>query len=489
MLIDDVRLERKLAALALTARQPAEVVARFAARLRSCEDWQLSSINPLAFGEEAGISARAAVDLFVSGVHVGLFELRWYGLCVFCGAREYVYDRLDEIPREGFHCTCCALEISSLLDERIEARFGLHPGVAHIRFDPFVDFASYSRHFVAAEVVHGEETRAYLGRTQRGWARIPAQGAAELVIELEPGASVRLVSFDRHAQVFIRAGVGAREAETELEIDVTDNGLTPQEMLVAPGSRRVRLHNHSARPAGVLVLDGDVDGFRHAMESHRAALRPYLSGQMLLATQRFRALFGVQRLREGFALNIRRSAIVFTDLARSTVLYAEAGDATAYGVVRRHFQALYAAVDAHGGAIVKTMGDSVMAAFHAPADAARAAGEMRAGIDRLNVEIAATGIELRLKVAVHAGPAILVNVDERLDYFGQTVNIAARLLAVTAPLTISVTEEIHASAGVQAVFAAGGWVGVREQVALRGVPGLVTIHCMTRAPDDPGSGG
>ncbi len=74
-----------------------------------------------------------------------------------------------------------------------------------------------------------------------------------------------------------------------------------------------------------------------------------------------------------------------------------------------------------GGSIVKTMGDAVMATFRHPIDALKA-------IWKAQSEIAEHGEPmLWLKAGLHKGPCIVVNLNERLDYFGSTVNIAARL--------------------------------------------------------------
>jgi class 3 adenylate cyclase len=97
-------------------------------------------------------------------------------------------------------------------------------------------------------------------------------------------------------------------------------------------------------------------------------------------------------------------------------MYRERGDAPSYAEVRRHFELVNEIVTERGGGIVKTIGDAVMAAFHDPAEAVRAA-----------LEIQRREASLTVRIGVHAGPAIVVNANDRLDYFGRTVNLAARL--------------------------------------------------------------
>ena len=123
-------------------------------------------------------------------------------------------------------------------------------------------------------------------------------------------------------------------------------------------------------------------------------------------------------------VEIDHITIMFTDLKGSTALYERIGDPQAYALVREQFAILGKAVRAHDGAIVKTMGDAVLAAFAEPADALRAAIDIQQGIDGFNQRNQA---DLAMKIGVHTGSCLAVTLNDRLDYFGQTVNLAARL--------------------------------------------------------------
>jgi class 3 adenylate cyclase len=71
---------------------------------------------------------------------------------------------------------------------------------------------------------------------------------------------------------------------------------------------------------------------------------------------------------------------------------------------------------------VKTIGDAVMAVFRQPVIAFRAIEKANAAITKLE------GLpNLSIKVGIHTGTCIAVTLNERLDYFGSTVNISARL--------------------------------------------------------------
>jgi len=135
--------------------------------------------------------------------------------------------------------------------------------------------------------------------------------------------------------------------------------------------------------------------------------------------------------------------LMFTDLYESTRLYQRIGDAPAFGRVKAHFVDLEKAAAAEGGAIVKTMGDAVMACFREPVAALRAVWQAQQAIARYEEPL------LRIKIGIHHGPCIVVNMNERLDYFGSMVNIAARLTEFSAGGEIVLSEAAYNDNQVQ----------------------------------------
>ena len=115
---------------------------------------------------------------------------------------------------------------------------------------------------------------------------------------------------------------------------------------------------------------------------------------------------------------------------------------------------------------MKTIGDAVMASFVDPLSGPRAALEMVARIDQFNEQ--ASGDLLALKVGVHSGACLAVTLNDRLDYFGQTVYIAARIQGLAGPGEIVVSVE-----GLR----------IEElQVELKGVAGPVDVHRVRPSP-------
>jgi class 3 adenylate cyclase len=180
-------------------------------------------------------------------------------------------------------------------------------------------------------------------------------------------------------------------------------------------------------------------------------VEPHLTAKRLLTTQTFRDLFRTEQIKGTEGLGVRDITLVFTDLKGSTELYERIGDLNALALVQQHFERLTDVTVRHNGAIIKTLGDAVMAAFMRPADAVKAALAMRSEIARFNA--ARTEPDLILKVGLHRGAAIAVTFNDRLDYFGQSVNIAARVEALADGGEICLTREVNDAPEVRAILA------------------------------------
>ena len=167
---------------------------------------------------------------------------------------------------------------------------------------------------------------------------------------------------------------------------------------------------------------------------------------------------------------------MFTDLKGSTALYEKLGDLNAYALVREHFALLELTAQQHGGAVVKTIGDAVMAAFSRPADAVEAALRILDEIERFNSEHGEPGIIL--KIGAHCGASIAVTLNENLDYFGQTVNVAARVQSLADAGEICISEALYMAPGVRQLLS--GQTIMEFEAPLRGVEGNASVYRIAR---------
>lgn len=198
---------------------------------------------------------------------------------------------------------------------------------------------------------------------------------------------------------------------------------------------------------------------------------PFLSGKRLLTTQTFRTLFRTETVSVDEGIGVKDITFLFTDLKGSTALYDQIGDPKAYFLVRQHFDTLSNVINHYEGATVKTIGDAVMATFMTPLDAVRAALEMLRDIEAFNRNIAD---KLVLKIGIHAGHSIVVTLNDRLDYFGQTVNIAARVQGLADAGEIYISEDVYAFPGVQEAVAHCNIAS--EQVSMKGVSEKLQVY-------------
>jgi class 3 adenylate cyclase len=230
-----------------------------------------------------------------------------------------------------------------------------------------------------------------------------------------------------------------------------------------PGPARIVFENKSDRRTLPSL-------WRHTKELDEvsARRRPFLTATRLLSNQTFRDLYRNGTFDPEQRFKITSLTILFTDLRGSTALYDKVGDLAAFDLVRSHFGELLSAVSAEGGAVVKTIGDAVMATFPTPDRALRAAVRMREAMRKINE---ARGSEdLALNIGLHEGPCLAVVLDDRQDYFGLSVNVASRVQELADPSAILATKPVVENSEVARLLRdGGGYRATSRRVPLRGV--------------------
>lgn len=257
---------------------------------------------------------------------------------------------------------------------------------------------------------------------------------------------LRVRALDTPGAAFVRASGSVTAAGPVTTVELADDGWPADELAVPPG-------------AGLEIRNTSPD--EHVVLVERVAFDDAtLTAAEVLAHQRFRDLFAAEVLRPGERIEVGNVTILFTDLCGSTQLYRELGDATAFGRVRDHFAVLTRHVDDHGGAVVKTIGDAVMAVFPEPASAVRAVLAAQADLDA----------PLTLKAGLHHGPCLAVTLNDRLDYFGTTVNLAARLESRSGPDEVVVASQVAADPVLARLISVGTvTVSAEEHLELKGI--------------------
>src|SRR6202023_4118299 len=152
-------------------------------------------------------------------------------------------------------------------------------------------------------------------------------------------------------------------------------------IVMQPAPLRLPLDN----PTDTRVVPG-VFIAGQAMHDLLGKRQPFLTAKRLLSNQTFREIYRTSTLDIDQRLKITSLTFLFTDLKASPALYERVGDLVAYDLVRQHFYILHEVVAAEAGAVVKTIGDAVMATFPTPDRALAAALRMRDEMARINTE-------------------------------------------------------------------------------------------------------
>ncbi len=104
----------------------------------------------------------------------------------------------------------------------------------------------------------------------------------------------------------------------------------------------------------------------------------------------------------------------------------------------------------------------------------RAAVDMLTGIDESNRAISE---KLILKIGIHKGHSIAVTLNDRLDYFGQSVNIANRIQNLADANEIFISEDVYNASGVHDALAA--CAVTPQQAIMKGVSGEMQVYKLT----------
>lgn len=164
-----------------------------------------------------------------------------------------------------------------------------------------------------------------------------------------------------------------------------------------------------------------------------------ISGLDCINNNAFRDIFGHDTLPEDQSLAIKFSTILFTDIKGSTAMYERLGDARAFKMVKDHFEILFDNIKSNGGTPIKTIGDAVMGVFNSESEAIDAAFKSQKALMNYYSD---KEEKIEVKIGLHSGPALVVTLNNTLDYFGSTVNTAARIQGLSHPNQIVFSEPL-----------------------------------------------
>ncbi|MBX3584331.1 MAG: adenylate/guanylate cyclase domain-containing protein [Rhizobiaceae bacterium] len=434
-------------------------------------DRELCRINPLAFAAANGLDEESAVAAFLHCARIGIFDMAWNVLCPGCGGVLDTNATLKTVQKAEYTCALCADSYEPTLDEMIDVTFTVSPRLRRIEAHtpqelPLTEY--YRQLYWGSGVDLPENYDSVVDDFIVDHVELAPGEKGVLSIQLPPEFVIIFEPITHSAQFIDVKGEPTRERQA-LSLTYDREHMRNETLEMRPGPLRLNLENRTdTRVLPSVCVAGEA---LHGMLGRR---RPFLTAKRLLSNQTFRDLYRTDTLDVDQRLKITSLTFLFTDLRGSTELYERVGDLAAFDLVKAHFRVLHDIVAAEAGAVVKTIGDAVMATFPVPDRAVAAALRMRDAMRDLNSD---NGREdLLLKIGLHEGPCIAVTLNERQDYFGQTVNIAARVQGLADSQAIFATRTVIDDIGTGDLLRHRALTPEARNVSLRGIEREVQVY-------------
>ena len=436
------------------------------------KDHELNRVNVLDFAKKNGLDEERVISGFLHASRLGLFDLTWNVLCPGCGGVLDAHSTLKSLRHDDYHCGLCACGYEASVDEQVEVAFTVSPQVRRIAaHDPntLPIWEYFKQMFWSSGVDFNEESFAALSNdVVLDALELPAGEKAILSLQL-PKEFVIVFEPVTHSAQFIDVQGEPTKERQQLSLMYNRIQAPTGTMTMRPGPLRLSLDNQ----AGVRVLPSifiAAEALHHLIGKRK----PFLTAKRMLSNQTFRDVYKADNLNIDQRLKITSLTFLFTDLKGSTALYERVGDLAAFDLVRAHFHALLEIISSEKGAVVKTIGDAVMATFIRPEHALAAGLKMRAAMKALNAERRKE--DLIVKIGIHEGPCLAVMLNERQDYFGQTVNIAARVQSLSTSQEIHITAPVIGAPAVAGILERAAIKPIQKEAALRGIADKMVVY-------------
>ena len=427
-----------------------KMVERLQRHLLEAGDEEVVKMRPFELADRWGFDRRETLILFLRAATSGLVVMSWDVLCPNCRIAKAEYVSLRQLKDQA-HCDTCNITFDASFDRSVEVRFSVAPGIRKVAQQAFcIGGPMNTPHILAQAELEPAAQLSLDVMLKPGAHRLRTRpGRGQLVLDVEPSG----------------AGEDGPAGADGLTVIVNEDRVEPPGASLPPGARRLELRNATGRPQVVMLED-------HLWPETVA------TAALVSTIQEFRDLFSSEVLAPGLLLGVESLAFMFTDLAGSTAMYQAIGQARAFRLVQDHFAVLVAAIAAHEGALVKTIGDAVMAVFPSGTKALEAGIQIQRDIRDLSVPDVVDPAHF-VKVALHTGPCLAVTLNDRLDYFGTTVNTASRIEHECRGGQILASLVTCRSASAMELLEKSGAQLEEEVVRLRGVTEPVPVYRIT----------
>jgi adenylate cyclase len=368
---------------------------------------EVTRMRPYQVAGRLGESRERMLEVMLRATKQGLLEMKWEVLCPTCRGGKSSVSALWDMELQA-HCPSCNIQYDAEFDRNVELVFYPHDAFRQIHHAVYcISSPTRTPHIlIQLDIRRNESVRVPFHFRQEGEYRIYSP-VSDRVLNIR-------VQNEPYFPTVIAYG--------------TDQ--TNSQIVVSLGEHELILSNDSVDEDQIVRLE-KTEWFDDITTAGEVTAMP-----------EFRKLFSSEVLRPGVEMGIKNLTVLFTDLKDSTLFYNEIGDAAAFGVVKDHFDVLSQVVEQHHGAVVKTIGDAIMAVFAHPGDAIASAIDIQQSIKILNARLPEHK-QIIVKSGIHDGHVLAVNLNNHLDYFGHTVNLAARTNSISHGQDIVITDAMY----------------------------------------------
>ena len=385
---------------------PSETVNRLIEHISTANDESLVRIKAKELSNDWGLPLNSLLATMLHATREGLFNLSWDVICPHCrGVREEISSLGDLV--EDSNCETCDIDFSATAEDSLEVTFKVNPSIRKVekKFFCAAEPATKRHIFLQKNLSPGSDNLIET-ELESGTYRYRLKGAKTYsLLEIEPQSSSSKVT------LFSNETVDLRVSEKPM-LAIRNRGPNQETLVI------------------------------EKREEDRDALRP----RDLFNLQQFHDLFSSESIASGLQLEIGVHTILFTDIVGSSEMYSTSGDDLAFKKVRNHFVKLYSIIDRFEGAVIKTIGDAAMVSFSSPLNAMKAAVELQKAFSKADAE------NVLLRISLHTGKCLAVNLNSNIDYFGATVNLAAKLQALPGAHEIVFSKVAYAAPLVKSII-------------------------------------
>ncbi len=424
--------------------------------IKTGKDFDLYKINVFRIANQIGVDKTIVLQGFLYATRIGLFDLNWDIYCPSCRGLPEYYRHMMGLKSRG-HCDICELDWELDFEKQVEVTFTINPAIRAL------DYKDFSERDFRGKMQFINETQVRDDREITVGECIFPDKTVDIEASLSPGKFLYWVTGRNLPPQKLEVKKAKSKIPQIVDVFVGKNGkIKPEKIAVDSGKVTFKVNSKFQTMNGFLV----------------APDRPvtnWVSAHFVSMQQEFKDLFDSEFLSPETAFAIQNVTLMFTDLKDSTQMYEEVGDSKAFSLVKKHFVVMTSSIKKFKGGIVKTIGDAVMAVFPSNSDALTAAME----IQKKFRAKAMKDEGLQVKIGIHRGPVIAVNSNNHLDYFGRTVNMAARVQGKSLAGEVLLSEEVFKEEDIKKLIQKKKWVTNKFSASLKGIEPDPTLYSIS----------